>query len=239
MKQTKKRTLNHITANLREVIYGGIDGIITTFAVVSGFSGAHLSTETASALSISVVLLFGFANLFADGVSMGLGNFLSLRSAQKLYRSLRAKEEKTLTHNKTTEAEEMTQLLQEQNFSRQDAETLITIFQKNTPYWLDFLMRNKVDIPNTEKENAVIKSCSIFFAFISFGAIPILPFLFITDPQQAFILSVIGVASALFLLALLRRIVIKENITTALFEVFLIGTIAGSIAFFVGSLFHF
>ena len=82
----------------KEVIYGGIDGIITTFAVVAGFSGAALSNETTTQLSFLVVLLFGLANLFADGVSMGLGNFLSVKSDQDLYKAARRKDDPTIFH---------------------------------------------------------------------------------------------------------------------------------------------
>lgn len=57
---------------LAEVIYGANDGIITTFAVVSGVAGA--------ALNPSIVLILGAANLFADGFSMGMSNYLSRRS---------------------------------------------------------------------------------------------------------------------------------------------------------------
>ena len=57
---------------LAEVIYGANDGIVTTFAVVAGVAGA--------ALSPSIVLVLGAANLFADGFSMGMSNFLSRRS---------------------------------------------------------------------------------------------------------------------------------------------------------------
>ncbi|WP_276257708.1 VIT1/CCC1 transporter family protein [Haloglomus litoreum] len=57
---------------LAEVIYGANDGIVTTFAVVSGVAGA--------ALSPSIVLILGVANLFADGFSMGMSNYLSRRS---------------------------------------------------------------------------------------------------------------------------------------------------------------
>lgn len=57
---------------LRDVVYGATDGIVTTFAVVAGAAGADLSPWAALAL--------GFANLLADGVSMGAGNYLSLRS---------------------------------------------------------------------------------------------------------------------------------------------------------------
>lgn len=57
---------------LAEVIYGANDGIVTTFAVVSGVAGA--------ALNPSIVLILGAANLFADGFSMGMSNYLSRRS---------------------------------------------------------------------------------------------------------------------------------------------------------------
>jgi VIT1/CCC1 family predicted Fe2+/Mn2+ transporter len=57
---------------LAEVIYGANDGIVTTFAVVAGVAGA--------ALSPSIVLVLGLANLFADGFSMGMSNYLSRRS---------------------------------------------------------------------------------------------------------------------------------------------------------------
>ncbi|MDZ7689435.1 MAG: VIT1/CCC1 transporter family protein [Halobacteriales archaeon] len=56
-----------------EVIYGANDGIVTTFAVVSGVAGA--------ALDPAVVVILGVANLFADGFSMGMSNFLSQRSS--------------------------------------------------------------------------------------------------------------------------------------------------------------
>jgi len=57
---------------LPDLVYGANDGIITTFAVVSGVAGAALSPQTA--------IILGFANLLADGFSMGASNFLSIRS---------------------------------------------------------------------------------------------------------------------------------------------------------------
>jgi VIT1/CCC1 family predicted Fe2+/Mn2+ transporter len=57
---------------IAEVVYGASDGIVTTFAVVSGVAGA--------ALNPSIVLVLGAANLFADGFSMGMSNYLSRRS---------------------------------------------------------------------------------------------------------------------------------------------------------------
>jgi vacuolar iron transporter family protein len=109
-----------LSAYLREVIYGAVDGIITTFAVVAGFSGAALSGDTTSQLSFAVVLLFGLANLFADGVSMGLGNFLAVRSEQGLYRSLRVREKDSSEQNGSLEAHETVSALIEKGFSEAD-----------------------------------------------------------------------------------------------------------------------
>jgi VIT1/CCC1 family predicted Fe2+/Mn2+ transporter len=67
---------------LAEVIYGANDGIVTTFAVVSGVAGA--------ALNPSIVLVLGAANLFADGFSMGMSNYLSRRSEMDYERSTRS-----------------------------------------------------------------------------------------------------------------------------------------------------
>ena len=61
---------------LPEFVYGGIDGTVTTFAVVSGVMGASLSS--------SIVLILGFANLFADGFSMAVSNYLSTKSRNEL-----------------------------------------------------------------------------------------------------------------------------------------------------------
>jgi VIT1/CCC1 family predicted Fe2+/Mn2+ transporter len=61
---------------VRELIYGANDGVITTFAVVAGVSGGGLA--------LPVILIIGAANLFADGLSMGVGNYLSIRSHESV-----------------------------------------------------------------------------------------------------------------------------------------------------------
>jgi len=66
---------------LPELVYGANDGIVTTFAIVSGIVGASLSSST--------ILILGFASLFADGISMAASNILSERSKSDDRPSLR------------------------------------------------------------------------------------------------------------------------------------------------------
>ena len=66
---------------LPEFVYGGTDGAITTFAIISGVLGASLSS--------SIVLILGFANLFADGFSMAVSDYLSIKSRNDLQGKLK------------------------------------------------------------------------------------------------------------------------------------------------------
>lgn len=69
---TRGRPSGVVRHYLPDLVYGANDGIITTFAVVSGVVGASLSER--------IILILGFANLVADGFSMGASNFLARRS---------------------------------------------------------------------------------------------------------------------------------------------------------------
>lgn len=228
-----------MSAYLKEVIYGGIDGIITTFAVVAGFSGAAFSNESTTQLSFLVVLLFGLANLFADGVSMGLGNFLAVRSEQGLYKSLRAREEQDSLSNEEGEAEETKAILIRRGFSEKDAQTLTDIYKKNDQYWVDFLMNNELKIPDPTSENPFYTGLATFTAFIFFGFIPLIPFIVMSsfDPQTVFQFSTVGAGIALVLLGVLKWRIIGRDLFTSVFEVVIIGGVAASIAFLVGTLF--
>lgn len=70
---------------IRDIVYGANDGIITTFAVVAGATGGELSSRT--------VIVIGAANLLADGISMGVGNYLSIRSNESARAAVNLPEE--------------------------------------------------------------------------------------------------------------------------------------------------
>ncbi len=81
---------------LRDLVYGANDGIITTFAVVAGVSGG--------ALSVRAILVVGVANLLADGLSMGVGNYLGIKSDESARRTegLAPREEHAARHGFAT-----------------------------------------------------------------------------------------------------------------------------------------
>ena len=64
--------------SIEDFVCGATDGAVTTFAVVAGVVGASLSP--------SVILILGFANLFADGFSMSIGNYLSEKTHRNIFK---------------------------------------------------------------------------------------------------------------------------------------------------------
>ena len=74
---------------LPEFVYGGMDGAITTFAIISGVVGASLGS--------AIVLILGFANLFADGFSMAVSNYFSVKSRNEMLKEPEKNPMKTAT----------------------------------------------------------------------------------------------------------------------------------------------
>src|SRR4026207_1713394 len=89
-------------SHLRDFIYGGIDGTVTTFAVVAGVAGADLSA--------TIVIILGFANLIADGFSMAVSNFLATRAEIQERELARSEEELEIRRTPDGEREEIRQI---------------------------------------------------------------------------------------------------------------------------------
>ena len=68
-----------------DFIYGSIDGAVTTFAIVAGVVGASLSPN--------IILILGFANLFADGFSMAAANYQASKARNEFIQMKRKNEE--------------------------------------------------------------------------------------------------------------------------------------------------
>lgn len=239
MKALKTRFKEAFADYFKEVIYGGMDGIVTTFAVVAGFAGAALSSEQTTQLSFLIVLLFGLANLFADAASMALGNFLSVRSEKDIYNMIRGREQQNLLSNPDSERIQTISILEQKGFNPEDAATLAGIYRHNKEYWLDFMMHHKQELSDPRGENEVYTGLATFLSFLVFGSIPLLPFIFqaSADPATVFIYSSVGTFLALVTLGLLKWRVIGEKLTASLFEVVLIGGTAAVLAYFVGTFF--
>lgn len=217
---------------LKQIVYGGNDGIVTTFAIVAGFAGAQ--ADGVAQIGGIAVLVFGLANLFADAVSMGLGEFLSMRSQHDLYRNRRASEMVEITENPAQERSELLHILQQRGVPDADAGTLADLLIRHPQITGDLMMSYEFGMLDPDEENPALSGFMTFLSFVIFGAVPLIPY-FLFDPEpQTFWLSVGATLFALVALGLLRWSATGERLTRAVSETVLVGTVCAVVAYTVG-----
>ena len=221
--------------NLKEIVYGGLDGIVTTFAVVASFSGA-MDKGGEVIYPMGVVILFGVANLFADAVSMGLGDFLSSRAEFKLFQRLWRQQQYAIKHT-SSKIEDMTsEILSSHGVDTSEQKECMLFFQKHPKLWGHFLMYHKFELTETENKQAYINALTTFLSFVFFGSVPLLPYILSFMTTSHFQVSIVFTAFALLFLGFFRARVTQETMWKSLLEVFFIGSVAALFAYIVGVL---
>jgi len=218
--------------NLRQIVFGGNDGIVTTFAVVAGFAGAQ--AEGTVQMGIVAVLIFGFANLFADATSMGLGEFLSSRSEKDVYNATRHREMELIRTEPEAEFEEVVAMLQQRNLAEGEARDLAGQLARHPELMADFMMSYDFGMANPDDSNPVVKGLYTFFSFLVFGLVPILPYALGMPVNTAFQASVAATAFALLMLGTFRGFVTREGMRRSILETLLVGGTCAVVAYGVG-----
>lgn len=152
---------------LRDFIYGAIDGTVTTFAVVAGAVGATFSP--------SVVIILGFANLIADGFSMGVSNYLGIKAESELFQKAKCEEEYHIAHVPEGEKEEIRQIFAKKGFRGTDLENIVTTISSNQTLWVDTMLKEELNLGVTEFF-PIKAALTTFAAFVSIGFVPLFPF---------------------------------------------------------------
>ncbi len=219
------------SAYLGDMVYGGLDGIITTFAVVSGVAGAQLSPN--------IILILGLANQFADGFSMATGAYLSAKSDQEYYQRERQREAWEVEHFPEGERTELFELYRAQGHSEEDARTLVEIKTKDRKLWVDSMMLEELQmIEDTNKP--LVSAAATLVSFIVAGAVPLLVYLagllFPIPSTVAFPVSLGLSAAALFGLGAAKVLVTERNPWKSGLEMLLVGGLAAGVAYAVGAL---
>ncbi|MCA0907574.1 MULTISPECIES: VIT1/CCC1 transporter family protein [Ruegeria] len=212
---------------LRDVVYGGIDGSVTTFAIVAGVAGAGLSPF--------VIVALGLANVLADGFSMAAGNYSGTKAELDNIRRIRAVEERHIALYPDGEREEVREILAQKGLSGDiliDATAEIT---SSTENWINLMIEGEYGLGSVDP-HPMKAAVATFFAFLVAGMIPLLPFL--ASVPNAFAISAWMTMAVFFAIGALKSRWSLAPWWRSGIETFLIGGLAALIAYLVGSLFH-
>ena len=223
--KTRLKTLsNH--SYLGDAVLGGIDGCVTTFAVVAGTVGGGFSGI--------VAIVLGFANLLADGFSMAVGNYQGTKSQLEWVEKARHQEERHIDLIPEGEREEIRQIFAAKGFEDDALENIVEVITKDKKLWVDTMITEELGL-QLDGPNPMKAALATFVAFLVVGFVPLIPFLIPgLTPEQTFLASSIVTALAFFSVGVAKGKVLKRSILKAGFETLLVGGIAATIAYFVG-----
>ena len=168
---------------------------------------------------------------------MALGNLLSTRSEQDVYANEKSKELYEIIHNTEMEKIESVQILITKGFTKPQAEQLVSIYRTNPKYWVDFMMNQELELSNPEKDNPYKMALVTFFSFVTFGFIPLVPYVFFHG-KFLFTASIFTTALALFLIGVMRWKISKQSFVRSVGEMLLLGGAAAIVAYVVGTMFR-
>jgi vacuolar iron transporter family protein len=216
---------------LSDFVYGGIDGSVTTFAVVAGVEGANLS--------LSVILILGFANLFADGFAMAVGKYSSDKSELEQFNQIKKIEFEHLRTKRDHEIEEVREIMEGYGFKGKDLDRAVEIIISDEEVWVDLMMRNEFNM-TIEGVDPVKGAWWTFISFILIGFIPLLGYTAMALGGFEFLgmfwLTSAFTLFALFLVGAVRSKFSVKNWFRSGLETMFIGGVAAAIAYIIGSL---
>ena len=218
-------------SNLRDLIYGATDGIVTTFAIAAAASGADLSPE--------IIVILGCANLVGDGISMAIGNVLGTRAEVQELERARRKEEEHIRVIPEGEREEVRRIFIDKGFTGADLERAVDIITSDLKSWVDTMVTDELGLARAVP-SPWRAGLATFVAFAVAGVLPLVPF-FISlaggfGSQAAFAWSAGCAGLAFFLVGAFKARFVDQEWYRSGLETLLAGGAASGAAYLVGFL---
>ena len=215
---------------LGEFVYGGIDGCVTTFAVVAGSVGAGLES--------AVIIILGFANLLADGFAMSVGAYLSSKSNKDNYEKYKQNEYWEIENIPDSEREEIRDIYRAKGFTGDLLEKVVQVITSDKDRWVNDMMKDELGMIDEDKSPVYIGMVT-YISFILIGIIPLV--IYVIDflkpmEQNLFITSSILTGIGFLIIGLLKAYVNQTRFWKGMLETLLLGGIAAVVAYFVGDL---
>jgi VIT1/CCC1 family predicted Fe2+/Mn2+ transporter len=223
----------HRTAgnHIKSLIYGGLDGTLTTFSLVCGVAGAQLAPN--------IILILGAANLIGDGFGMAVGDYLSTKAEMEYQQREKKREIWEFENYPEGEKAEMVAIYKTKGIAEKDAKNIVDKMAGHKDAFIDVMMVEELGM-GEKNEMPLVNAVVTFFSFAVFGLIPLLVYLIahFVVVNDLFLIATILTAATMFILGAVKTRITQRNWFASGFEMLLVGGIAAAAAYLVGYMLH-
>ncbi|MBT8235270.1 MAG: VIT1/CCC1 transporter family protein [Bacteroidia bacterium] len=213
---------------LSEFVYGGIDGCVTTFAVVAGSVGAGLDS--------AVIIILGFANLLADGFAMSVGAYLSTKTEKDNYSKHKNRELESDKQDPNYKKVRIAQVFKSLGYKDQALDVVVDQVTNDSERWIDIILKEEMKIIPENKSPLKIGGVT-YFSFILIGIIPLLIYVLdylIPIRGDLFVIASVLTGFGFLIIGWLKAHVNDTRILKGIIETLALGAIAAIVAYFIG-----
>jgi VIT1/CCC1 family predicted Fe2+/Mn2+ transporter len=209
-------------------VFGASDGLVSNASLVMGVAGAGVDS--------GALLLTGMAGLLAGALSMGAGEYVSVRSQREFYEHQIALERAELAEYPDAEAEELALIYNARGLDLEEARRVGRKLLANPEHALEVLAREELGLNPDDLGSPFGAAISSFFSFAVGASLPLLPFLFGAQGNHAIFASAAVTVGALFALGVALSLFTGHGALRGGLRQVLIGGGAGLAAWGIGRL---
>jgi len=212
-------------AGIREVVFGGQDGLISTTTLVAGI--AAITTQNV------VVLVAGAIATVAGALSMAVGSYLASRAQRQLYEAELASEQREIAEKSGEEMAELLAALVARGMPRREAIDVMRRIAAHPRLMIDLLGALELGLIPESLGSPIRDAIVTAIAFVAGSVIPLLPFL-VLGIKAGLVATMLLALSALFALGAGKARLSGRPLLVSGLEVVLLGGAAGVLGYALG-----
>jgi predicted membrane protein (TIGR00267 family) len=213
-------------SQVREVVFGMQDGLLTTLGVVTSVIGATSNNAT--------VLVAGFAEAIAGALAMSAGEYQASKAQRELHAAEIAQERRELEESPQEERHELRAIFQREGLSRESAEAVTELLSEHPELLFRTHVEKELGLRVEEFETPARNALVIGLSFLVSALIPIFPYLFLA-PNSALLLSVALTIVALAAIGIGKAAISHRRYARSALEVVAIGLAAAVLTYLLGT----
>lgn len=214
---------------IREVVFGMNDGLVSTVGFVSGVTGSINNSR--------IILFTGMAAMLAGAVSMFLGAYLASKSQIEFFEREIEREKREIAEYPEKERQEIRDIFTDHGFTEDEVEMIVHRVTSDKDRWIKFMMRDELGIVDEDFESPVKAGVIMSASFITGGLPLILPYLFISESLSALKLSILIALVILLGLGIGKTVITKTHWLKSSAETVLLGSVAAGVGYIFGRIF--